>query len=65
MIELKIFDMLGKEVSKLLQEKPFDGRYEVQWEGKDDTSNRLPSGIHLVRLQGGNDSSIQKMMLLR
>jgi hypothetical protein len=57
--------MLGKEVRKLLQEKLPGRHYKIQWDGRDDPGAWLPSGIYLVRLQAGNYSQVQKMILAR
>jgi flagellar hook assembly protein FlgD len=65
MVVLTIFNVPGKQVSKLLQEELSGGRYEIQWDGRDDSRRPLPSGIYLARLQVGNYSRVQKMMLVR
>ncbi|MGE5458215.1 MAG: T9SS type A sorting domain-containing protein [Methanococcaceae archaeon] len=59
-VELKIFDMLGREVSVLVNKEQNAGEYKVQF----DASN-LPSGIYIYRLQSGSFSQTKKLILLK
>ena len=45
-VTLKIFDLLGREVAILVNEKQKPGNYEVEFDG-----NELSSGIYFYRLQ--------------
>jgi len=57
---LKIFDILGNEVSTLVNEVRAAGRYKVTF----DASN-LPSGVYFYNLQAGNYLNTKKMILLK
>jgi hypothetical protein len=46
---LKIFDLLGREVSLLVSEKKTPGNYSVMW-----NAEGLASGVYFCRLQVGN-----------
>ena len=59
-VVLKIFDILGREVATLVNEKQKPGNYEVSWDG-----TKQPSGVYFYRLSCGNYSSTKKMILLR
>ncbi|MBU0558511.1 MAG: T9SS type A sorting domain-containing protein [Bacteroidetes bacterium] len=59
-VTLKIFDILGREVATLVNERKEAGRYSVEWKGENQ-----PSGVYLYRLQAGSFSEIRKMILLR
>jgi len=48
-VTLKIFDVLGREVTTLLNEERPAGEYEVEFIG-----NRLSSGIYFYQLKAGN-----------
>ncbi|RMH79868.1 MAG: hypothetical protein D6681_18880 [Calditrichaeota bacterium] len=76
--ELKIYDLLGREVATLLSQRVSPGSYEVPWDGTDKAGKPVPSGIYLYRLThtpltpphtgGGENRSvaqIRKMLLLR
>ncbi len=62
LVELKVFDILGKEVAVLVNEVQKAGSYSVQFEtGK----YKLASGIYLYRLKSNGLSSIRKLLLLK
>ncbi len=59
-VSLKIFDILGREVSSLVdQEKPA-GIYEITFNG-----STLPSGVYIYRLTAGKYSAVRKLLLLK
>lgn len=57
---LKVYDLLGSEVSVLVNEELLSGKYEVSF----DASN-FASGVYLYVLRLGNHTSSRKMLLLR
>jgi hypothetical protein len=52
MVSLKIFDALGREVSRLVEDELAAGTHTRQW-----NAAGMPSGIYFVRLQTGEASS--------
>ena len=59
-VSLKVFDVLGNEVTTLVSEVKSAGEYEVEFNAKD-----FSSGIYLYKLQSGNFSQTRKMILIR
>jgi hypothetical protein len=59
-IRLNVFDVLGREVATLVNEKQKPGNYEVEFDG-----SKLTSGVYFYRLQTRNYTSTKKMILLR
>jgi hypothetical protein len=57
---LKVFDILGKEVATLVNEKLQPGTYEVTFDG-----SNLTSGIYFYKLTSGDFMSIKKLVLLK
>ncbi len=57
---LIIYDILGREVSVLLNREMSAGEYEVTFDG-----SSLPSGIYFYRLISGKYSQIRKMLLVK
>lgn len=57
---LSVYDILGREVSNLVNSKLQPGTYEFQW----DASN-YPSGVYFYRLTAGNFTAVNKMILLK
>ena len=59
-VQLRIYDVLGREVATLVNQNQTPGNYEVKF----DASN-LTSGIYLYKLRIGNFVDTKKMILLR
>ncbi len=59
-IKLVVYDILGKEVSVLVNEQKQHGTYEVEFDASD-----LPSGIYFYRLNAGSFSDTKKLILLK
>ena len=59
-ISLKIYDLTGRLVETLVDMSHNPGVYQVEWDGKDQTS-----GIYFYRLSTGNTTLTKKMILLR
>jgi hypothetical protein len=59
-VVLKIYDILGGEVSTLVNEEKQPGIYEVNFSASD-----LSSGMYLYRVQAGDFVETKKMILLR
>ncbi|MEJ2627206.1 MAG: FG-GAP-like repeat-containing protein, partial [bacterium] len=64
-ISISIFNILGKEVRELENKRFITGRYKVNWDGKDDNQNSLPSGVYLIRVQAGKRIQYLKSILLK
>jgi len=59
-VELIVYDVLGNEVAKLVNEHKPAGSYEVSFNGVN-----LPSGVYIYRIKAGNFSHSRKMILLK
>ena len=59
-VTLKVYDILGKEVFVLVNEKQNEGSYEVDFDG-----SNFSSGIYFYKLQTDNFSEIKKMTLMK
>ena len=59
-VTLKIYDILGREIKTLVNEKQSPGTYEVIFDG-----SGFPSGIYFCRINAGNFSDIKKMLLIK
>ena len=58
--KLKIYDILGNEVLKLVNEFQNPGSYSVQW-----NAGNYPSGIYYYSLVSGKSSDTRKMILIK
>jgi hypothetical protein len=59
-VTLRIFDMLGREVTKLVDEEKEAGSYSVVFNGA-----KLVSGIYISQIECNNFKAIRKMILLK
>ncbi|OGU32062.1 MAG: hypothetical protein A2057_03215 [Ignavibacteria bacterium GWA2_35_9] len=59
-VELKVFNLLGQEISTIVNEEKPAGIYEVKFNGKD-----FSSGIYIYRLKTENKIISRKMILLK
>lgn len=59
-VTLKVFDILGREVTTLVDEKLSAGSYETSWEG-----SGFPSGVYFYRLVTDDFKQIKKMILVK
>ena len=60
LVTLKVYDLLGREVATLVDEKQQPGNYEVTFDG-----SKLSSGIYFYRLQADSHIQTKKMILLK
>jgi hypothetical protein len=59
-VSLKVFDLLGREVAVLVNERKAPGGYEVSFD-----ASALASGVYFYRLQAGNFVQTRKLLLLQ
>jgi hypothetical protein len=59
-VEIKIFDMLGREVASLVNKEQPQGKYSVKFDG-----SNLTSGIYFYRLKAGGYVVTKKMQLIK
>ena len=63
-VALTVFNMLGQEVIRLVDQVRAAGRYEVVWNGVNARGAGVASGIYLYRITGGNGYTESKRMAL-
>jgi len=59
-VQLKIYNVLGKEVATLVNKKQIPGNYKINY-----NASSLPNGIYLYRITVGNFSKTKQMTLLK
>jgi hypothetical protein len=64
-VELVIYDVLGRKVSKLIDASMSSGRHTAIWNGTDDYGNAVASGVYFYRLESKNFTQTKKMILMK
>ena len=59
-VKLIIYDILGKEVTQLVNDKLQAGIYEVSFDG-----SNIPSGVYFYKITAGNYVDTKKMLLIK
>jgi hypothetical protein len=59
-VKLAVYDLLGREMTVLVNEKKEAGRYEVKFNG-----SGLSSGLYFYRMHAGPHNEAKKLVLLR
>ena len=59
-VTVKVFDLLGREVAVLVNEKKDAGRYSVKWD-----ATQFSSGVYFYTLQAGEYRDTKRMSLIK
>jgi hypothetical protein len=59
-VHLAVFDVLGREVAVLVNERKAPGQYEVRFD-----ASGLASGVYFYRLQAGDFAQARKLVVLK
>jgi len=63
-VRLVIYDVAGREVTKIVNGDYQPGNYSVSWNGTDQAGNPVAAGMYFYQLQINNFKEIKKMILL-
>ncbi len=64
-VTLRIFDVQGALVKTLVDETKTAGRYEALWNGTDDGSRRMASGVFWARYETPGSEIVKQLVLLK
>ena len=59
-VTIKVYDVLGNEIAKLVNEEKFAGKYEVAFDATD-----LPSGVYFYQLRADSFVETKQMILIK
>lgn len=64
-VELIIYDILGRQVRSLVNEKMIKGYRQTMWNGRDDMNKYISSGIYFYKLKTEKFQQVKKLVLLK
>jgi hypothetical protein len=62
---LVIFDIRGRRVRGLIDSRLEAGSHRVQWDGRNDRGEPVPSGIYLCTMRAGDEKFTRKVTLVK
>jgi hypothetical protein len=65
LVTLSIYDMLGKEITQLVNTTQEAGFKSVQWDATDSMGRPVSAGVYLYQIQAGEFVQTKKMVLLK
>jgi hypothetical protein len=64
-VTIDIFNLMGQEVARLVDEEYPAGSHTVTWNGMSSDGQSVPTGIYFYRLKAGDFIATKKMLLLK
>ena len=64
-VTLVVYDIHGREIRTLLDARKPAGRYQIRWDGTNQSGVPVASGVYFYRLQAGRFVAERKMILMR
>lgn len=64
-VELKIYNLLGQQVMRLIDVFQPAGEYRVMWDGRDGAGQSLSSGTYILCLKAGGFEAREKIIIVR
>ena len=63
-VTLTVYDLLGREVARLVDAARPAGESTLAWDGRSASGHRLGAGVYVVRLHVGGETRSRKVLLL-
>lgn len=64
-VTVAVYDLLGREIIKLVDQIQSPGRYNILWKGDDFFGNPVSSGIYIYQMNSGPFKHTKKMIISR
>ena len=65
LVKLEIYNIRGQLIRTLLNDEISAGRYNVQWDGKDDSGRYVATGIYFYQMRTDGYNAIKRMVLMK
>jgi len=64
-VKLVIYNMAGQRVKILVDKNQTEGRYQIVWDGTDDSGEAVGSGLYLYRLSTNDKVLVKRMVFVK
>ena len=64
-VRLTIYNILGQKIAELVNKRQPAGSYTIDWNGRDNRGNLLPSAVYLYTLQSNDLRQVRRMLLIK
>ncbi len=64
-VSLSVYNSSGQKIRTLVNEVKPIGRYEINWNGRNESGRTVSSGTYFYRIRAGEYSAFRKMILLK
>ena len=64
-VNIDIYNVIGKHIKSLINEKKEVGYQSVNWNGTDASGRSVPAGMYIYTIQTDDFSSTKKMILVK
>lgn len=64
-VKISIFDVTGKEIRTLVNEKQSAGAYNIEWNALNNSGKQVSSGMYIYKMESEGFQRINKMVLIR
>lgn len=64
-VSLKVYNVLGQKVKTLVERELSPSFHTFEWNGTDDSGNKVSNGIYFYKIEADNFTDTKKMLLLK
>jgi len=65
MVNVTIYDMMGRQVSRLVSSRQTAGYKSLQWNATNNSGQPISAGLYIYTIQAGEFNQTKKMILLK
>jgi hypothetical protein len=64
-LELAVYNVLGQKVYTVMSGEVASGSYDMEWDGKNEHGDSVPTGIYFIRMTAGKFKTALKIILIK
>jgi hypothetical protein len=65
LVEVRLYDMVGQLVRRLVHEQQQAGSYQVVWDGRDSQGRIVGNGVYFYEIRAGKFRALKKMVMTK